>query len=218
MVNGINNLGQIVGSGGFPSQATLFLYTNGIFTSIQVPGYTYAAAYGVNNAGQVVGSAGNNIGFVDTDGQFTFISYPGASETALFGINDAGEIIGGSDRGSFLYRSGQFIPLSFHAMGINNAGTIVGGDNILKPNGILTSIDLLGAQVQNLNAFSINDAGQIVGVFCCDTTGARHGFLATPVPEPADILLLASGIAAISLVSRGLKRVKHTQTSRDYIL
>ena len=56
MAEGINNLGQIVGtfsnSTGFEEG---FLDINGVFTTINVPGSVDTAASGINNSGQIIG-------------------------------------------------------------------------------------------------------------------------------------------------------------------
>jgi len=65
------------------------------------------------------------------------------------------------------------------------------------PGGTFTTLDPLGSTLTF--AVGINDRSQIVGVFL-DSSGVQHGFLATPVPEPA-LLLLASGLAAMSGVA-----------------
>ncbi len=50
------------------------------------------------------------------------------------------------------------------------------------------------------NAFDVNDRGQIVGVGIFQ--GRQQGFLLTPVPEPTAGLLIAAGVAAVTLRRR----------------
>lgn len=99
----INDGAQVVGAD--PNSSGGFLYLNGVFTPINVPGSTGTVPTGINNAGQIVGSywdvQGKMHGFLDTDGVFTTIDTPYASEvsaplgnTQLFGINDTGDIVG----------------------------------------------------------------------------------------------------------------------------
>src|SRR6266849_2813039 len=51
--NGINNQGQVVGTSGIAG----FLFSNGQFSTIFVPGSTQTSAQGINNSGQIVGTA-----------------------------------------------------------------------------------------------------------------------------------------------------------------
>jgi uncharacterized membrane protein len=60
-------------------------------------------------------------------------------------------------------------------------------------NGNYTTLDVPGSSLTATNG--INDAGQIVGVYA-DASGL-HGFLATPVPEPATLLLLVIGTLGV---------------------
>jgi hypothetical protein len=50
----------------------------------------------------------------------------------------------------------------------------------------------------------INNFGQIVGGFV-DSSGVEHGFIATPVPEPASVLFIAAGLLVTMLI--GQRRV-----------
>lgn len=74
---------------------------------------------------------------------------------------------------------------------INNLGQVV-GDGFLLDNGVIKELkDLLPTTSKwtGLDAYSINDSGQIVGRGLID--GAEHAFLITPqpVPEPSTLLV-----------------------------
>jgi hypothetical protein len=98
--NGINNLGQIVGTG---QNGVLFrygiFYSDGSLTGFEVPGSDSGStdAYGINDLGQIVGDfvrGGQTHGFLDAGGHFTTIDVPGAASTGIRGINNDGTIVG----------------------------------------------------------------------------------------------------------------------------
>jgi probable HAF family extracellular repeat protein len=64
----------------------------------------------------------------------------------------------------------------------------------LLDDGMYTTLDVPGSTATF--AEGINNLGQIVGDYL-DGSGNRHGFLATPVPEPSTLLLLAVGGAVL---------------------
>jgi probable HAF family extracellular repeat protein len=118
-----------------------FLYIDGIFTSLDMPGARATSAQGINNRGQIVGyyeEQDGLHGFLYDQGVFTFLDVPllgVPSNTVAFGINDRGQIVGSyigvSTQHGFVYDAGVFTPLvapgasqSF-ANGINNRGEIV---------------------------------------------------------------------------------------------
>ena len=83
---------------------------------------------------------------------FTTISVPGSSDTGFFGlgINNLGQIVGDYDFGQY---------------------------GFLYTRGNYSTFDVPGAIGTEPSA--INDWGQIVGYYCCDSGGGAHGFLDT---------------------------------------
>jgi len=59
------------------AQADGFTYSNGVFTSFNIPGLNGTVPTAINNLGQIVGSDGNeNIGFVYQNGSSILLSPP----------------------------------------------------------------------------------------------------------------------------------------------
>jgi hypothetical protein len=146
---------------------------------------------------------------------------PGAAETSTaFGINDLGfpTVVGefsagGVDRG-FVYAGGVTVvdaPAGYaNAMlqGVNNANTAVGRAwnvgqvtyqatvwSATSGNRNLNDLIAANSGWQLQSAFSINDDGWIVGLG--KLNGRESVFLAQPVPEPASLLFLGVGAAAL---------------------
>ena len=181
---GINNAGQIVGTGGFPipgfphppyGTSRGFVYTGGSFSPIDVPGSLFTVAQGINDSGQIVGSfqdatGGHAVhGYVYTGGSFSPIDVPGASQqTYATGINDGSQVVGifatTTGARTFVYTGGSFSPIDV-------------------PGSLYT------------NAYGINDSGQIVGLFG-DATG-EHGFIATPIPISLPVITITATPATL---------------------
>ncbi len=138
-------------------------------------------ATGVNNAGDVVGfyqltpnTAPTFAGFEDIGGTVSSITVPGAVSTQALGINDLGAIVG-----DYTLANGNMF-------------------GFLDVGGVFTTLDPYGSAAVVANG--INDAGHIVG-FYMNGAGNTIGFI-TGVPEPATLVLFASGLAGLALVRR----------------
>jgi probable HAF family extracellular repeat protein len=92
---GINDLGQIVGYT-YPD-LNAYLYVNGRFKNIDVPGAVQTEALGINDSGVISGNYFTSpavYGFALYNGQYISFSYPGAEGTYADGINDSGQVVG----------------------------------------------------------------------------------------------------------------------------
>lgn len=157
-----------------------------------LPGWSTSFGMAINDQGQVAGYASRNSsadgrafrfnGILDGS---TLTDLGAASGTAsyAYGINNAGEITGSVIEGgvlpqAFAYRTNTFTKLGFSQVGnrsegrgINGLGQIVGFGNItanatnralIYTNGVWGVLpSLIGTEV--VEAFGINDAGQIAG-------------------------------------------------------
>jgi len=226
---GINDVRTIVGrielGGGFVRNVS------GSIELFDVPSDSGSDIGHINNLGEIVGTraiAGRSEAFVrDPSGDFRFFEIAGL-ESAI-GINDAGTIAGtlfdGLNYVGFLYDadSGDLEQFSARtgwntsARGINNWRQVVGNANgrgyLRQPNGKILMIDAPGAIATDL--LGINDRGQIVGYasFNEPPSYPRHGFIATPIPEPASFTLAAIiGATCLEFVFRRGNRI--TKKSR----
>jgi len=211
---GINNSGQIVGGAATAGgQGHAFLYDGGTFTDVgaEWPG-GWSAAYGVNDAGAVAGygelAPGVFRGFLwDEEAGITTLGTLGGASSYAFDINDSGQVVGHASLPNgylhaFFYDGGVMTDLgtlgggSSFAYGVNDAGDVVGyswwdgGPHtraFLWSNGFMTDLNELlldGANWELLEAYAINNAGQIVGAGIHG--GQRMAFRLDPVPAIDD--------------------------------
>lgn len=162
--NGINNSGTIVGRyfGNTP-EFQGFEFSNGNYTTIDVPGATATSMFGINNLGDIVGdyidASGVQHGFLMSNGSVTTIDPPGSTNTNCQGINDSGQIVGsfvlGDVRHGYLFSNGIFTTIDYP--GANPAGS--------------------GAPLSGTDVHGINASGEIVGSYT-DSAGVIHGFFA----------------------------------------
>lgn len=170
--NGINDLGQIVGT--YFAQDNHF---HGFLLNLSDGSFSQIAdlsidtlAFKINNEGQIVGNYmaadGLSHGFLLSQGTFSPIDFPGAIETDLGGINNNGQIVGDyvdtdNHFHGFLFANGSYTTVALPGV-IQNAN----GSTIFNLN-------------FNVAIEGINDNGVITGVFL-GADGNFHGFVGVP--------------------------------------
>lgn len=169
--HGINRSGQIVGriyypknpgqgGGGGQQHEHGFLYSNGLYTSLDYPNANTTDAWKITDDGNIVGDwsdngalqSGSVHGYVVQGGQFISQDLPGAVITASRDMNVVGQVVG-------VYWDKKYSDHGF-----------------LLENGIYTSFDYPGSAATDGDA--LNDTGTIVG-FYEDAAGADHAFMAS---------------------------------------
>ena len=156
--NGVNDLGQIVGSYTNAGNGTSgFVLSGGVYTRLDDPKAVGATvALGINDSGIIAGWYQDNgnvtHGFEYANGSYTTIDVPGSKSTMPVAINAAGVIVG-------TYQDSSLVSHGF----IDN-------------NGSFTTLDDPFASLFGTGASAINDAGEVVGSYT-DSNGSAHGYL-----------------------------------------
>jgi len=177
MVNGwaqaINDHHVVVGSVGLPDfTGRAFAWKNGAMNVLDLPGkatWGSATASGLNNVGTIVGSwfsewNGPTHAVRWKDGVATDLGLlPGSEGISLaWAVNDAGVVVG---EASMHFPDTTSLAMVYDGAGMHDLNTLV---------------DASGAGWSLEIAYSINAAGQILGVGTFGGDG--HAFLATPLP------------------------------------
>ena len=229
----INAVGEVVGGNG-----EAFSVVNGQLENLATPtGINWSAAYGINSGGTVVGdgqlSNGSFRGIVwNPDGSTTVLGTFGGSSSQANGVNGSGEVVGFaslsdgyqnafSEIGGTMTNLGTLGGGSSYAYGVNDSGEIVGyswladgGQSaFLYDNGSMLSLNSLlpnNFGWELLQAYAINDSGQITGVGLYN--GQLSAFVLTDpstgpagiasVPEPSALPLAGLAFAMIGLFRR----------------
>jgi hypothetical protein len=185
---GVNNHGDIVGLSvsGVGEFVRGFVYRNGVFQTLTVPGADQVTPGGINNHGDIYGSYSigqNTFGFLIKGNQVEKLPYPVAA------MNDRGDVVVGLPGGNYLLRNGVMTIITLPGLangsvsGINDAGVIVGETDttgfVLK-DGNLTQVRYpTDAFFTLING--INNRGQIAG-FSIGPAGLT-AFIGTPVRD-----------------------------------
>lgn len=146
-LDGINNLGEIVGTYNDGTGTHVFVDNGGTFTTVPIdapPGNTGLSVSGINDAGAIVGTyrdqTGRSFGFIYDGGTLATISAApcGSGGTSISGINDVGEIVGNcGNGGAWINNGGTFTSffgpggpdsVGFYADGINDAGQVINSE------------------------------------------------------------------------------------------
>ena len=164
MLWGINNMGDIAGRyRGTDNIRHGFIRRNGVFQTIDCPGFTHTYATGINDWGQVVGycfdlDADGNFtalkAFLWFKGQFKKLLPPGAVDSVAYDINDLGYISGQYDYGDMDTSYGF----------------------IRDPKGNYITYEVPGSYSGTTYADGLNYYGQVVGEYA-DPDFYYHGFM-----------------------------------------
>jgi probable HAF family extracellular repeat protein len=193
----INDAGHVAGTTILEETGNIeqpFFYKDGVMQALGTFGGPYGYGWAINNHDQVVGEIGSlfvpgvtrsiyaHQAFLYEGGVVTDLGVllEGGDSTA-HDINDQGQIVGATDtvlgKQAFLYVAGSMMLL----------------DGLIDP--------ALGWTVQEANG--INELGQIAGTACkAGLCYAVRLDLATAVPEPAGVLLLAVGLLGLTVARR----------------
>lgn len=193
VATGLNDAGLVTGyvegiTGTFNPQAAIWLGSNVTLLPNLTSSYASSKAYAVNNDGVVVGTANTGVsGYVRAviwrNGEVSALPAIGNVDMAQ-DINDLGIVVGTKD-----FSGG------FHRAAFWDTNTGLNGDlnHLVGPN-------VLPANITLIEAYSINNFGDIVGTSYNSTTGNFGAFALRAVPEASTLIMWGMGITGLVLV------------------
>jgi hypothetical protein len=216
-IDGSNIVGHYWGAHGM---AYGFVYDGTTWRTLNYPGADWTSPSDIDGS-NIVGDysdASGWHGFLYDGTAWTPLNYPGATETSPVGI-DGSNIVGfywGANevRHGFVYDGTTWRTLNYPGAdwtspsGIDGSNIVgyysdaSGWHGFLYDGTNWSTLDYPGALSTLANSI---DSNNIVGDYF-DASGVGHGFLATPVPEPATLLLLSSGLLGILGLRRKFKK------------
>jgi hypothetical protein len=203
----INDLGQILGTvnENVPSRygasvSHSFLYADGVYTTLEVPGALNTTVTQLNDVGQIVGTYRDTTGtysFIYQNGHYATIAVPGAAFTSVIQTSSSGKLLGTYFDGTsglhpFIYDQGHvtnlgvpgatstYITSGYSSSGggpsINDAGQVIGTYNDASGSHPFlydghTYTTLAVPGATGTTATKINNAGQVLGTYY-DSTGS----------------------------------------------
>ena len=183
----INGRGQVVGESSLTfdpvSAVHAFVYEGGVMRDLGTLGGRISSATAINDIGQIAGfayTAGSvEHAFLSVDGMMIDLGTLGGGRSFGYAINGLGQVVGSAslegdlDMHAFIYSAGALIDLN-------------------------SLIDPASGWVLH-EARGINDLGQIAAFGCMgESCQAVLLDLVPQVPEPAPVLLMLAGLAALT--------------------